>query len=122
MGKDSACSGVQQMKIAQFSASGAGSGPLAEDSERLQEPQGATVAQILMAIKTLSTPVQVKIEAIALDGNSLRTDVCNMAEISVETKQQVSKLQEEMAMLRATVDKLETWSHKLEKPIADAEG
>ncbi|KAJ1205705.1 hypothetical protein NDU88_001133 [Pleurodeles waltl] len=74
----------------------------------LQDLQGPTVAQILAAIEASSPAVQVKIEAIALDVNLLRSDVCKVLKRSVAIERHVSDLHEEMRTLKATVVAIET--------------
>ncbi|KAJ1146662.1 hypothetical protein NDU88_012926 [Pleurodeles waltl] len=65
--------------------------------------------------------MQTQIAAIAFDVNLLRADLRVVAERSVATEKQVTCLQSEMDMLKASVAILETKTPKLEARVEDAE-
>ncbi|KAJ1156413.1 hypothetical protein NDU88_009132 [Pleurodeles waltl] len=91
-------------KIDQFTSPGASGGPQTEGDDRPQSANKSSATQILVAIEASGLVVEVKIEAMALDMNLLRTDLHKVAKWSVEMENQVS---EEVSQLKAAVAVLE---------------
>ena len=86
------------------------------------DPQGPTGTRILAAIEALSTKMQTKIGEVTQEVNLLRAELRKVAERSLTTEQDVTKLKEELAALKTTVTELTCRMHQLEIREEDAEG
>ncbi|KAJ1207737.1 hypothetical protein NDU88_003127 [Pleurodeles waltl] len=122
MGNDRSMRVAQQTKMDQFTAPSASGGLQSAEGEAQRGTIKPSGAQTLVAIEASGLVLQAKIEAIALDANLLRTDLCKVAERSLETESQVTEMQEDVSHLKATVMALETHSSKMEAWLEDAEG
>ncbi|KAJ1155553.1 hypothetical protein NDU88_008282 [Pleurodeles waltl] len=112
---------TQQTKMDLYTAQSTGSGQRMFSSGTPRDRSEPSGTQILAAIEASGLAVHAKIEAMALDVNLLRTDLCAVAERSFETDQQVSTMRKELDSLKAPVIALERRSHKLGARAEEAE-
>ncbi|KAJ1181713.1 hypothetical protein NDU88_006915 [Pleurodeles waltl] len=121
MGKNRSKKGAQQTRMDQYTAQRAGES-LQKASRPTDKGGKPTGAQILAAIEASGQVVQKQIATMTVDVNLLRADLWVMAERLVATEQQVTCIQTDTDMLKATVAILEAKTRKLEGQAEDAEG